>query len=89
MKTKFNINVFKKLLNESGVVEFTFVKKNGETRHAKGTTNPVILEMEGATPKGAGYELSDETIRYYDLEKGGWRSFCADSLVSVDDAYVG
>lgn len=74
-----NITNFKNALHK-GVVEFSYTKKNGETRKAKGTLNIDIMGEDKA-PKGAGYEVSDSTIRYYDLNSEGWRSFVIENLI--------
>lgn len=76
---EMNIKSFKKALHE-GKVEFKYTKKNGEERSAIGTLNINIMGEEN-TPKGTGYETSDTTIRYYDLNSEGWRSFVVDNLI--------
>lgn len=69
-----------------GEVKFTFVKKNGEMRDARGT-----LDMsEGGLiapefyPKGTGKEYQG-IVKYFDLDKQAWRSFDEDQLVSIND----
>ena len=76
---EMNIKSFKRALHE-GKVEFKYTKKNGEERSAIGTLNINIMGEEN-TPKGTGYETSDTTIRYYDLNSEGWRSFVVDNLI--------
>ena len=76
---EMNIKSFKRALHE-GKVEFKYTKKNGEERYAIGTLNINIMGEEN-TPKGTGYETSDTTIRYYDLNSEGWRSFVVDNLI--------
>ena len=78
-KKEVNINEFKKALH-NGKVEFKYTKKNGEERTAIGTLNIDVMGKENA-PKGAGYETSDTSIRYYDLNSEGWRSFIVDNLI--------
>lgn len=58
-------------------VEFTFEKKDGTLREAEGTCNVIeaIKVDETAKPKGTGRSEPDHLIKYYDLEKKGWRSF--------------
>ena len=69
-----------------GIVEFTYTKKDGSTRTAKGTTKQtVITESGGNLPKGTGMDVSDAVTRYYDLNSNGWRSFKNDNLVSIDN----
>ena len=78
-----NINEFKKALHK-GIVEFKYTKKNGETRTAKGTLNIGVMGEENA-PKGTGYDIVDNNIRYYDLNSEGWRSFITDNLIDWSD----
>lgn len=76
-------NTLRTLLRSS-VVRFTFVKVNGELRHAIGTRNLSIARKATGcdipTPKG-----EEQPNSYYDLEKMGWRSYRPDSLVSIDE----
>lgn len=78
-KKETNIIEFKKALR-NGKVEFKYTKKNGDERTAVGTLNIGVMGEENA-PKGAGYVTSDTTIRYYDLNSEGWRSFIVDNLL--------
>jgi hypothetical protein len=71
---------------KNSIVEFTYTKKDGSTRTAKGTTQQnIITEDGGNLPKGTGMEISDSVTRYYDLNSNGWRSFTNDNLVSIDN----
>ena len=74
-----------RLLKTEDVVNFTFKKKNGELRHARGTKKMDKIESidEGAIPSGKG---SPKTcvIAYFDLDKSAWRSFQEESLVSIE-----
>ncbi len=76
------IETLKKRLHE-GEVSFTYRKKDGSTRTAKGTLNIKIIP-EAHQPKG-GYEAPDNVCRYFDLNSEGWRSFIKENLVSIDD----
>ena len=78
-KKEVNINEFKKALHK-GIVEFKYKKKNGEERTAHGTLNIEIMGEKNA-PKGTGYEVSDDVIRYYDTDSNGWRSFIVENFV--------
>jgi hypothetical protein len=60
---------------QNGVVEFQFIKKDGSIRNAKGTTNMGIIPEENH-PTGTDKPLSDNVVRFYDVEKSEWRSFC-------------
>lgn len=74
------------LLN-SGIVTFTFIKANGETRVANGTRvlDPAIATgyTDADAPKGTGKEMSG-VIPYWDLDKQAWRSVREDSIISID-----
>ena len=74
-----NITNFKNALHK-GIVEFKYKKKNGEIRSAKGTLNIDIMGEDNA-PKGTGYDIVDDNIRYYDLNSEGWRSFIPENLI--------
>ena len=80
--TTQEIKDFKNALH-NGVVEFKYTKVNGEERIARGTLHETaITEDGGSMPKGA-MTVSDETIRYYDLNSNGWRSFRVENFVEV------
>lgn len=66
-----------------GIVEFSYTKKDGSIREARGTTNINILREHSAEPKGTTeYQLNNQVIRYFDLDSEGWRSFCINNLIS-------
>lgn len=77
----------KKRLQE-GIVSFTFKKKDGEVRLAKGTTKIDMIPeskrpvektlIEGTTPSVSSFQT------YFDTDKEAWRSFVKNSLVSID-----
>jgi hypothetical protein len=76
------INELKNLLH-NGVVEFTYTKKNGELRTARGTLNFDEIP-EDQHPRGGDVDYSSETTtRYYDLNSSGWRSFINENLVEI------
>lgn len=66
-----------------GEVSFTYTKKDGTMRTAKGTTKMDMIP-EDMHPKG-GYDVPGNVCRYYDLNSEGWRSFITDNLISIDD----
>ena len=69
----------KKKLHE-GIVEFTYIKKDGTERKAKGTLNfETIEKLGGKLPTGQ-ITPPAYTTRYFDIEKEEWRSFLNDSL---------
>ena len=67
-----------------GVVSFTYLKKDGSERTAKGTLNIDTMGAENA-PKGVQNVSYDTATRYYDMNSEGWRSFTNINLVSIDD----
>ncbi len=75
---------FKKLLNENEV-KFSFIKKNSEKRQAFGTTKSDIVDENGATPNGNGMPAPDNIVRYFDLDKKGWRSFDFENFIGIDE----
>lgn len=69
-------------LMREGYVNFVFIKKNGETRNAKGTTRLDILP-NGAL-KGGQRTSNPQTHQvYYDYDKGDWRCFRRSSLLKI------
>lgn len=74
-----------RLLQSEDVVNFTYTKKNGETRHARGTKKPsaIIAVDENALPKGTGTPKTG-VITYFDLDKEAWRALQETSLVSIE-----
>ena len=69
----------KKRLHE-GIVEFTYIKKDGTERKAKGTLNlDTIEKLGGKLPTGQ-INPPSWTTRYFDVEKEEWRSFLNISL---------
>lgn len=71
-----------------GVVNFSYEKKNGEWREAKGTRNPDSIEaVDGVAPKGTGTE-KEGTIAYWDLDANGWRSCREDSIIAINGIYT-
>lgn len=75
------VEQLKKKLRSGQIVKFAYLKSNGEVRIAFGTTNPDFVN-----DKVCGLGESREnyaTTAYYDLEKGGWRSFRWENLIAV------
>lgn len=68
----------------AGVATFTYIKKDGTERVAKGTLNIETMGEENA-PKGTGMETPDYTTRYFDVDKSSWRSFQNVNLVNIED----
>jgi hypothetical protein len=61
------------------VVSFSFLKKNGEIRKAKGT-----LRMDMCpTIEGGGRPTPNHLQLYFDVEKGSWRSFEKERFIEM------
>lgn len=65
-----------------GVVEFSYTKKDGSTRIAKGTLNFEIMGEENTPKSGVAYD-SETTTRYFDVNSEGWRSFKNDNFLEI------
>lgn len=72
-------NLKEKMRN--GVAHFIFAKKNGEVREAWGTLNRAIVAKH-TTGTGESREYY-YTTAYFDVERGAWRSFRWESLITV------
>ncbi len=73
------------ILKTENVVNFSYRKKNGELRHARGTKKIDRIKSidENAIPSGEGTPKTG-VIAYFDLDKSAWRSFQEESLVSIE-----
>lgn len=65
----------------SGVAHFVFMKKDGSLREAWGTTNKSLAEKH-INGNGVSREFF-ATTAYFDVEKGEWRSFRWENIVTV------
>ena len=73
-----------KNLMRNGKVSFTYVKNDGTERHAIGTLSTDIIPSESQPKTDGGRNLSEDILRYYDVEKEGWRSCIKKNIVSID-----
>ncbi len=62
----------------AGVVRFAYEKADGTLRKAIGT-----LKEVAALVKGTGRPDDGRTIKYYDIEADGWRSFKVENFVTA------
>ena len=60
----------------AGVVRFAYEKADGTLRKALGT-----LKDTAVLVKGAGRPDDGRTVRYYDVEADGWRSFKVENFI--------
>lgn len=66
---------------QSGVAHFIYLKKDGTIREAWGTTASNLMR---ATQNGRGLSGDDvNTVKYYDVIKGGYRSLRYENLLQV------
>lgn len=65
----------------NGVAHFLYLKKDGTIREAWGTTASNLMR---ATQNGRGLSGGDvNTVKYYDIVKGGYRSLRYENLLQV------
>lgn len=79
---------------QQGEVDFVFKKVDGSRRAAVGTTN-LDLVPQDLWPKGmTSVEESNDkhkdmgVVRFFDCEKGAWRSCKVDNILNVDGTEV-
>jgi len=61
-----------------GIVRFAYEKVDGTLRKAIGT-----LQATAVLVKGTGRLDNGRTVKYYDVEADGWRSFKVENLVTI------
>ena len=65
----------------TGILTFSFYKKDGTIREAKGTTHHLLVPQD-KRPKGIfepGHTIA--TISFFDLDKQEWRSFNIENFI--------
>lgn len=62
----------------AGVVRFAYEKTDGTLRKAAGTLKDAATMVKGTKHFDDGC-----TVRYFDIEASGWRSFKVENLVTV------
>jgi hypothetical protein len=67
-----------KALSSNATFTFSFVKQNGDLRQATGTTKSTLIPKELRT---SGNNVTENSVRYFDLNKGQWRSVSATSPI--------
>ena len=69
----------------SGIYRFSYLKKDGSIREARGTLDLSRIPAEHQPKPLSGAPdvrpESYETFRYYDLDADGWRSFRLDNFI--------
>ena len=61
-------------------VKFSYWKKDGSVREARGTLNSEIYGKDNE-PSGSGQVVPENQVRYFDIGAQGWRSFLAENLI--------
>ena len=66
-----------------GVWRFSYFKKDGSIREARGTLNPALIPDDKMPSSGASLdkEKSASSFPYFDLDKQEWRSFRLDNFI--------
>lgn len=64
-------------------VRFAFRKRDGSIRDARGTRNLLFIPLRDH-PKQI-HPLSGTSVKYYDWDKGEWRSWTVGSIMQVFD----
>lgn len=76
-----DIKDFKEALHNN-VVEFSFTKKDGSTREARGTLLENFITTTSTSTNSK--KKPANIIAYWDLDKEGWRSFKEENLISYN-----
>ena len=65
----------------NGIAHFVFMKKDGTLREAWGTTNQSLAQKH--TNGNGDCRERYATTAYFDVERGAWRSFRWENIVTV------
>ena len=71
-----------KMLN--GIATFSFFKKDGTIRVAKGTLKTDLLPPMDEQEEKRERKTNENLQVYYDVEKNAWRCFTKSNLISVE-----
>ncbi len=77
---------------QEGILVFSYVKKNGETRPARGTSNKDYIESKTSYrfPEESKSRVKKENlITYFDIDKNEWRSFNYEQFESAKNNVTG
>lgn len=79
---KTEIPKLRKMMEE-GIVEFSFMKANGDIRIAHGTTSMKIIPISKLCER-LGEDLNEMVnTSFYDVDKQAWRSFSNRNFISI------
>ena len=82
-KRSKDISRLKKLL-KTGVVEFSYKKKDGSVRKAKGTLKDELLPETDKDDERK-KNLSKDCFYYYDLKRDDFRCFLKDNFIEIKE----
>ena len=82
-KRSKDISRLKKLL-KTGVVEFSYKKKDGSVRKAKGTLKDELLPETDKNDERK-KNLSKECFYYFDLKRDDFRCFLRDNFIEIKE----
>jgi hypothetical protein len=81
------INEMKHILGRGDILIVEFTKKNGEKRKMKCTTSLDRIPESEHPQEGSTFTYNTEkSLRVYDIEAEGWRSFRVDSVDAIESA---
>jgi|TARA_R110001606_G_scaffold279472_1_gene427961 hypothetical protein len=77
----------KHILGRGDILIVEFTKKNGEKRKMKCTTSLDRIPDSEHPQEGSTFTYNTEkSLRVYDIEAEGWRSFRVDSVDAIESA---
>lgn len=81
LKLAWNVEQLKMKMEGGNEVEFVYVKLDGSIRIAKGTLPEVSKDFLSQKNNSV---AQNSVVKYYDIEKEGWRSFKATNCVHLE-----
>lgn len=82
-KKRKDIARLRKLM-KSGVVDFSYKKKDGRLRKAKGTLNTNLIPETDSDDKRL-KSTNTDCFTYYDLKRDDWRTFIKDNFIEIKE----
>ena len=86
-RENMNKEEIKSLIDESSFYKVTFIKQNGDLREMLFTISKAVMEKHGILPQGKRNYSDDKALRVVEITSKGeaqWRSFCYDSVISLE-----
>ena len=66
---------------QKGIVTFSYWKKDGSIREAKGTLNDLFIPLDKRPHMDLQHEPNYSAVAYFDLDKQEWRSFAVTHFI--------